>query len=122
VAGKTTGFAGLIEYKLVGGTWNKVATFQSGLLDQAVYTAGMPWNVKTDGLRNISGKTNADGSFTIFGVTSTVSDEATHDLGADPNQLVSITVGANSTATNTAFSVLETAAAGERLGGVAYKP
>jgi hypothetical protein len=82
----------------------------------------MTWNIKTDGLRNISGKTNADGSVTIFGVTSTVSDETTHDLGADPNQLVSITIGATSTAANTSFTVLQTAAAGERLGGVVYRP
>ncbi len=122
VAGKVTSFAGLVEYKLVSGTWTKVATFQNGLLDQATYTAGMPWNIKTDGLRNISGRSNADGSVTIFATTSTVSDEATHDLGADPNQLVAITVGPASTSTNTAFSVLQTSVAGERLGGVVYKP
>jgi hypothetical protein len=40
-----------------------------------------------------------------------------HDLGADPNELVTITVNANGTATP--FSVLELAAAGERIGGVA---
>ena len=122
VSGKVTTFAGLAEYKLVGGTWNRVAIFQSGLLDQATYKAGMPWNVKTDGLRNIAGKANADGSITVYATTSTVSDELTHDLGADPNQLISITIGANSTPANTSFAVLQTAAAGERLGGVAIAP
>jgi len=33
-----------------------------------------------------------------------VSDDLTHDLGADPNELVSIRIGANSTASNTFFN------------------
>jgi hypothetical protein len=121
VAGKVTSFAGLAEYKLSGGVWTLVATFQKGLLDQANYSGGMPWNVKTDGLRNITGRKNADGTVTIFATTSTVSDETTHDLGADPNQLVSITIGSTSTAATNAFTVLKTAATGERFGGVAYR-
>jgi hypothetical protein len=120
--GKVTTFAGLGEYKLVGGTWTRVATFQAGLLDQATYKAGLPWNIRTDGLRNLSGRANGDGSFTLYATTSTVSDESTHDAGADPNQLVTITVGANSTPANTAFTVLQTAQAGERLGGVVVAP
>lgn len=116
--GKVKTFAGLGEYTLANGSWTQVQTFQHGLIDQATYTDGMPWNVQTDGLRNISGTTNADGSFTIFATTSTISDELTHDLGGDPNELVSINIGASSTSANTTFSVLETAAAGERLGGV----
>jgi len=121
-AGKVATFAGLGEYKLVGGTWTRVATFQAGLLDQATYTAGLPWNIRTDGLRNLSGRANGDGSFTLYATTSTVSDESAHDAGADPNQLVTITVGANSTPANTAFTVLQTAQAGERLGGVVVVP
>ena len=112
----------MAEYKLVGGVWNLVATFQRGLLDQPTYTQGLPWNVKTDGLANIAGKVNADGSATIYATTSTVSDDGGHDSGADPNQLVSITVGPNSTLANTSFTVLQTAAARERFGGVAIAP
>ena len=122
VSGKVTTFAGLGEYKLVNGSWSQVATFQKGLLDQSVYTNGLPWNVQTDGLRNITGRTNADGSFTVFGTTSTVSNELTHDLGGDPNELVSINITSASTSANTSFTVMETAAAGERLGGVAVAP
>jgi len=123
VGGKDTTFAGLQEWKLVNGVWDLTQTFQKGLLDQAAYTPnGLGWLVQQDGLRNITGQRNADGSFTIFGATSTVSDELTHDLGADPNELVSITIGANSTADNTSFSVLETVVAGQRLGGVAMVP
>lgn len=119
---KITSEAGLQEWTLKSGTWTKVATFQQGLLDQATYTQGLPWSVKTDGLRNLTGTTNADGSFTLYATTSTVSDEQTHDLGADPNEIVSITIGANSTAANTSFTVLQTAAYGERFGGVALAP
>ena len=120
---KVTTFAGLQEWKLSNGTWSDVATFQNGLLTQAAYTpTGLTWKVQQDGLRNITGQKNADGSFTIFGTTSTVSDTAGHDLGADPNEVVSITVNANSTAANTSFSVLQTATAGVRLGGVALAP
>jgi hypothetical protein len=50
---------------------------------------GLPWAPATDGLRNISGQVNADGSVTIYGATSTVSGSG--DQGADPNELVSIT-------------------------------
>ncbi len=121
-SGKVTTFAGLAEYKLVDAVWKAGASFQSGLLDQPTYRQGLPWNIKADGLRNLAGKVNADGSITIFATTSTVSDELVHDAGADPNQLVSITIGANSTGANTSFTVLQTAAAGERFGGVAIAP
>ncbi len=123
VAGKVSSFAGLQEYKLVNGVWKLAATFQKGLLDQtAAVPTGLTWKVQTDGLRNIAGKRNSDGSFTIYATTSTVSDETTHDLGGDPNELVSITVDAASTSTSVSFTVLKTSVAGERFGGVAYKP
>ncbi len=122
VAGKNTSFAGLQEWTLDNGTWSLAQTFQAGLIGQTSTPAGLSWEVEEDGLRNITGEVNADGSFTIFGTTSTVSDELTHDLGADPNELVSITIGGTSTAANTFFDVLETAAVGQRLGGVAITP
>ncbi len=121
-AGKNTSNAGLDEYTFAGGKWNETMVFQKGLLDQAAYSDGLPWMVSTDGLRNLTGQVNADGSFTLFATTSTVSNEGTHDQGADPNELVSITIAAGSTAADTSFSVLETAAYGERLGGVAIAP
>jgi hypothetical protein len=122
VAGKVTSFAGLQAWSLSNNSWIRTATFQQGLLDQAAYSNGLPWDVKTDGLRNITGQVNANGSFTVFATTSTVSNELTHDLGADPNEIVSITVDAGSTNANTQFSVLKTAAYGERFGGVALAP
>jgi hypothetical protein len=121
-SGKVTKYAGLAQYKLSGGKWTLASTFQAGLIDQATYTAGLPWNVRADGLRNIAGRVNGDGSVTIFATTSTVSDETTHDSGADPNQLVSITINSASTPANTSFTVLQTAKAGERFGGVVVVP
>ena len=50
---------------------------------------GLPWAPATDGLRNISGRVNPNGTVTIWAVTSTVSGGG--DQGGDPNQLVSIT-------------------------------
>ena len=120
--GKNDSLAGLQEWRLVGGQWTLAQTFQGGLVGQTSTPSGLGWQVEEDGLRNITGERNADGSYTIFGTTSTVSDELTHDLGADPNEIVSISIGADSTAANTSFSVLETAAAGSRFGGVAIAP
>lgn len=123
VAGKNTSFSGLQEWIADGsGNWSLAQTFQQGLVGQVSTPTGLSWKVQEDGLRNITGQQNADGSWTIYGTTSTVSDELTHDLGADPNEIVSITVGTNSTAANTAFTVLSTAAAGERFGGLAITP
>ena len=119
---KVTTFAGLSRYKLVGGTWTLVATFQAGLLDQPTYKAGLPWNIRADGLRNLAGKANGDGSFTLYATTATTSDDAAHDTGADPNQLVKITIGPASTPANTSFTVLQTAQSGERLGCVVVVP
>jgi PEP-CTERM motif len=109
--------AGLGEYKLLNGVWQKVATFANGLTNQASYRQGLAWDIYTDGLRNLTGLKNADGSFQLWATTATTASDTAHDLGADPNELVSITVNADGTATP--FSVLELAAAGERIGGVA---
>src|ERR1700730_8889630 len=50
---------------------------------------GLPWAPAADGLRNIIGRVNRDGTATIWAITSTVSGNG--DQGADPNQLVTIT-------------------------------
>ena len=81
-------------------SWTLAYTLQAGLdLGDPYIVAGypvgdnaatsLPWAPATDGLRNISGRVNPDGSVTIWGVTSTVSGNG--DQGADPNQLVAIT-------------------------------
>ncbi len=125
VLNKVTSNAGLQEWtKDINGTWTETQIFQAGLvghLDAAAQTA-LGWSVQEDGLRNITGHKNVDGSFDIYGTTSTVSNEVIHDLGADPNEIVAIHIGAGSTAGNTSFNVLQTAAAGSRFGGLAIAP
>ncbi len=124
-AGSTT--AGLQKWILTGGTWKMAYVLQNGLnLGQFYSIPNYPSaiNPATDGLRNITGMVNSNGTVTIFGVTSTVS--ANGDQGADPNKLVSITdmlsnTSAASAASET-FTTLRTAAAGEALRGVSFTP
>jgi uncharacterized protein (TIGR03437 family) len=120
-------FAGLQKWSLVNGTWQQDYVLQNGLnLGQPYTIPNYPasLNPSTDGLRNITGKVNADGTVTIWGVTSTVS--ANGDQGADPNMLVSITdTLANTTAASAAnekFTILRTANAGEVYRGIAFAP
>ena len=119
--------AGLQKWTLVSGTWKRAYVLQNGLaLGQAYSVTNYPTalNPATDGLRNINGKVNADGTVTIYGITSTVSGNG--DQGADPNKLVAITdVLANTdtaVAANEKFTTLRTAAYGEVLRGVAFSP
>jgi arylsulfatase A-like enzyme len=108
-------------------------TLQNGLnLGQAYTVANGPngevypttLNPATDGLRNITGKVNTDGTVTVYGVTSTVSTNG--DQGADPNKLVAITdklaaTKAADVATET-FSTVEAARYGEVLRGISLAP
>jgi uncharacterized repeat protein (TIGR01451 family) len=80
---------------------------------------GVPWQPANNGLRNIAGQNNGDGTVTIYAVTSTVSGET--DQGADPNQLVAITdnLAATSLPAGESFTVLEYANGPDVLRGVA---
>jgi uncharacterized protein (TIGR03437 family) len=119
--------AGLQKWILVNGTWQMAYVMQKGL------NLGVPYSVpnyptalnpSTDGLRNLCGKVNSDGTVTIWAITSTVS--ANGDQGADPNKLVSIVdTLANTSPTNAAnesFTTVRTANAGEVLRGVSLTP
>jgi len=97
-AGQTT--AGLQKWVLSNGTWTRAYTLSSGLGLGVPYTepgypagdnaaTGLPWAPATDGLRNITGRVNPNGTATIWAVTSTVSGGG--DQGADPNKVVAIT-------------------------------
>ena len=88
--------AGLEKWSLFNGSkWMLDYTLQNGLNLGMQYTVADPtdptatYTTATDGLRNITGKVNGDGTVTLFGVTSTVSTSG--DQGADPNKLVAIT-------------------------------
>jgi uncharacterized protein (TIGR03437 family) len=119
--------AGLQKWSLVNGTWTLDYVLQNGL------NLGVPYSVpnyptslnpSTDGLRNITGVVNANGTVTIYAITSTVS--ANGDQGADPNKLVVINdTLANLTAagaSNETFTVIKSAGAGEVLRGVSFAP
>jgi hypothetical protein len=83
---------------------------------------GLPWAPATDGLRNITGRVNRNGTVTVWAVTSTVSGNG--DQGADPNKLVAITdaLSATTPAANEQFVAVRSAGYGEVLRGVAFTP
>jgi uncharacterized protein (TIGR03437 family) len=119
--------AGVQKWVLTNGTWNRVYVLQNGLnLGQQYSVPNYPTslNPATDGLRNLTGKVNSDGTVTIWAVTSTVS--ANGDQGADPNKLVSITdTLANTDPTVAAkeqFTTVLSAPAGQVLRGVSLTP
>jgi hypothetical protein len=83
---------------------------------------GLPWAPATDGLRNITGAVNSDGTATIYAITSTISGNG--DQGADPNKLVLITdeLSATSLPTTESFTTIDSAGFGEVLRGVSWTP
>ncbi len=113
-------------------TWTLAYTLQAGLGLGVPYAVagyptgnnpgtGLPWAPATDGLRNITGRVNRDGTATIWAITSTVSGNG--DQGADPNKLVAITdrLAASSPA-GASFTTLRTARYGEVLRGISFTP
>jgi hypothetical protein len=127
--------AGLQKWVLNTATnsWSLAYTLQAGLDLGVPYTVknypagnnavtGLPWSPATDGLRNITGRVNHDGTVTIYATTSTVSGSG--DVGADPNRLVAITDRLAATALPAAerFTTLRTAKSGEVLRGVSFAP
>lgn len=133
----TSRYAGLQKWMFDGTKWNLAYTLQNGLNLGQNYVvfgglksdgsidpngAGYSYMTATDGLRNITGKVNKDGTVTIYAVTSTVS-AGTGDQGADPNKLVTIVDNIASTTASQvsgeAFTEVQTAAYGQVLRGVA---
>ena len=127
--------AGLEKWSLdqATGLWHLDYTLQNGLNLGVQYTVpgyptgnnpvtGLPWSPETDGLRNITGKVNGDGTVTIYAITSTVSGSG--DQGADPNKLVAITDNLSSTTlpTSEQFTTMKSAGNGEVLRGVSFTP
>ncbi len=124
----TSKAAGLQKWTLVNGTWVRNYVLQNGLNLGVPYSVSSTYpsalNPSTDGLRNITGRLNADGTVTIWAVTSTISTNG--DQGADPNKLVAITdVLANTdpaAAANEQFATVRSAGSGEVLRGVSFTP
>ena len=123
--------AGLEKWSLVNGVWRLDYTLQNGLNLGTQYSVAngpngqvYPANLDpaTDGLRNLTGKVNADGTVTLYAITSTVS--ASGDQGADPNKLVAITddLAATALPVSEQFTTLKSAGYGEVLRGVSFTP
>jgi hypothetical protein len=104
------------------GQWVLDYTLQNGLGLGTDYTVGNYFPTATDGLRNITGIVNSDGTVTIYGVTSTVSTSG--DQGADPNEIVDITdaLAAMTLPTGEMFSVLDGPQYGVVYRGIAFDP
>jgi len=130
-AAQTT--AGLQKWVFNGASWNLAYTLSSGLNLGTPYAVpgyptgdnaatGLPWAPATDGLRNLTGRVNRNGTATIWAVTSTVSGSG--DQGADPNKLVAITdqLAATSPASSEQFVTVRAAGSGEVLRGVSFTP
>lgn len=123
----TSTAAGLQKWSLANGAWKRLYVLQNGLvLGQQYSVTNYPaaLNPATNSLRNITGKVNADGTVTIYAVSSTVS--ASGDQGADPNKLVAITDTLANTdpaiAANEKFTTIRSAGFGEVLRGVSFTP
>ena len=114
-------------------TWSLAYTLQAGLELGVPYivkgyptginaATNLPWAPATDGLRNLNGRVNGDGTVSIWAITSTVSGGG--DQGADPNRLVTIKdkIAATTLPTNESFSTVRTAKSGEVLRGISFTP
>jgi len=134
VAARQTG-AGLQKWIFDDGlgAWKQAYVLQAGLGLGVPYTVahyptgqnpktGLPWSPATDGLRNITGRVNRDGSATIWAITSTVGGNG--DQGADPNRLVMITdkLAATGLPAGESFTTVQAARFGEVLRGVSFTP
>jgi hypothetical protein len=120
-------------FNSTAGEWQLAYTLQNGLSLGKPYTVpgyptgdnaatGLPWAPATDGLRNIDGRVNPNGTVTIWAITSTVSGDG--DQGADPNKLVAITdrLGATAPPASESFGTVRAAASGEVLRGISFTP
>jgi hypothetical protein len=129
----TSTTAGLQKWVFNGAQWVLAYTLQSGLALGTPYivpgypigtnqATGLPWAPATDGLRNIIGRDNGDGTATIYGITSTVSGGG--DQGADPNKLVAVTdqLSDATLSASESFSTIDSAKSGEVLRGVSFTP
>jgi hypothetical protein len=86
-----------------------------------IASATGPWSAAANGLRNITGRGNSNGTVTIWAIISTASGSG--DQGADPNKLVEITDPLNAArpATGESFrTMIRTAGFGEVLCGVSF--
>jgi len=132
-------YAGLEKWSLNGGTWQMDYILTNGLNIGQNYTVSGTNNgvagsytTATDGLRQLAGQTNADGTVTLYTVSSTANNWTngstinSKDAGADPNKLFGITDVLSDTnasqVTGESFTNIESAAYGQVLRGVSFAP
>jgi hypothetical protein len=134
-ADPTTQAGGLDKYSLVNGVWQLDYELKGSLIGSSYTVNGSGavcgglsacgLTTTTDGLRNLTGQVNANGTVTLYAVTST-EGSVLGDAGADPNEVVSITDTLGDTTASQAaaenFNVLDTAALGQVYRGVALAP
>jgi hypothetical protein len=133
-SGSFTPTGGLAKYTLNTTTnaWSLDYTLASGLgnfTGAAVGNDTGSTTFYTDGLRNLTGKVNSNGTVTLYAVTATVTDSGAGknwDQGANPDQVVTLTdTLADTTAgqvSGESFNALETSAEGSVYRGVALAP
>jgi hypothetical protein len=119
-------------FNAASGSWQLAYTLQSGLnLGQPYAVPGyptgvnpvtkLPWAPATDGLRNITGRVNRNGTATVWAITSTVSGSG--DQGADPNKLVEVTDSLAATTPGTeTFGIVRSARSRRVLRGISFTP
>jgi hypothetical protein len=125
--------AGIQKWSRVNGTWTYQYTLQSGLGLGVPYTVaglptgtnpltGVPWTPAVDGIHSITGRVNADGSVSLYGVTSTIGGVT--DAAASPNKLVAVTdtLSAATVPASATFTTLRTSVAGDVYRGVSFTP
>jgi hypothetical protein len=151
--GATDTTGGLQKWVFNGGTgsWTLMYTIQNGLNIGTTYTvnqsppgvngdsnpesyptgnntgpggSGKAWAPATDGLRNIVGRVNGDGTVTLWATTSTISGGG--DQGADPNQVVAVTdtlsFGTPAQAAGESFTTVLAPTDGVVYRGVSFTP
>jgi len=122
---------GIQKWSLVNNVWQLDYTLRGSLIGSS-YTvngtdalAGSSLTAKVDGMRNLTGKLNGDGTLTLYAITSTAGS-LLGDAGADPNQIVSIAdTLAYTTAAQAAvedYTVISTAALGQVYRGLDAPP
>jgi hypothetical protein len=97
-------------------------TGDNSYVDSNGKTQTGPWAPANDGLRNLTGRVNANGTVTLWATTSTVSWSG--DQGADPNSLVTVTdnLAASSLPSTESFSNVIDPTWGQVVRGVSFTP
>jgi len=122
---------GLQKWSLVSGVWQLDYTLRGSLIGSTYSVngtgalAGSSLATSVDGLRNLTGQVNANGTVSLYAATSTIGSNL-GDAGADPNQIVEITDNLAATTAGAVsgenYTVLDTAALGQVYRGVALAP